>query len=204
MNSKDFFRFRSKLISANARVAAIELDLEPDPYALREADHTKLIKGKYAGINFPVIFKQEHRGKFNDLLDTGWPGLYLISEKLKIILEENHLTGWQVYPVKLYHTNDNELFGYHGFSIIGHCGPVSYTQSEIIEKREIPHGPIVKYCKGITFDRWDGSDFFIPEKTGYEFITNRTAEILKKNKVSNLSLTNLSEVETNIRYTVRE
>lgn len=155
MEARFFFNFRSKLSSANARVAAIELDLEPDPNGVMEDDHTKLIKGQYEGIHFPVVFKQKHKGKFNDVLDTEWPGLYLISEKFKKIAEENELTGWQVFPVRLYDLKRDEIFGYYGFSIVGQCGSVSYAQSEILEKRWVPHGPFTsllqkelqKFCK---------------------------------------------------------
>lgn len=194
MNTREFFRLRSKLVSANAQFSATGLNTDKN----RVSDHSKLIDGEYEGIDFPVIFKQRYKGKFTDILDTGWPGLYLISENLKKLLEDNGLTGWKVFPVRLFDLKGNEIDGYYGFSIIGHCGSVNYDQSKIMEERMVPHGPLVQYYKGISFDRWDGSDFFIPEKTGHLFITKKAAEILKKNKISNISLVNIADVETDV------
>ena len=61
-----------------------------------------MAKGKYEGIDFPVIFKQEMGKKWTDILDIDWSNLYLISSKIKAVLEENKLTGWKTFPVKVY------------------------------------------------------------------------------------------------------
>src|ERR1700722_12108165 len=89
MESKEFFDFGSKLSYANAQVSAVELDIEPDETGTKIRDHSKLIKGQFEGICFPVVFKQKYKGKFTDILDTGWANLYLISEKLKKLLEDS-------------------------------------------------------------------------------------------------------------------
>ena len=192
---KNFFKFSSKHISSTLQAHAVELGLDENG----TNNHWNLIKGIYHGIDFPVIFKQVYGNKLHDILHTGWPGLYLISEKMQLLLKNNHLTGWKVFPIKLYAKKDNEIFGYYGFSITGHCGPTSYAQSEIIEKRLVPNGPICKYYKGIFIDKWDGTDFFTPEGTYQTFITKKAADILKKNKISNMILTNLSVIEINVR-----
>lgn len=200
METKDFFSFGSNLSSA--QVSAIELDNEPDETGTKisDCDHNKLVYGRFEGIDFPVIFKQVYRGKFKDILDTGWASLYLISEKLKKVLEDNTINGWKVFPIRLYDLNGSELNGYYGFSIVGHCEQPNYDQSKIIEKRTVPTGPLVQYFLGLSFDGWDSSDFFIPDKTRHIFITKKTAETLKKNKISNLRLENLAEMETNVRH----
>src|SRR5262245_57966928 len=113
METNIFFDFASKLVSSNVQVQAQTIDLEVDENAVSLSDHSKLIKGQYDGIDFPVIFKQKYGKKFNDILDTGWPSLYLISDRLKGILEENSLTGWQIFPIKLYNKKGNEIFGYY-------------------------------------------------------------------------------------------
>ena len=66
-------------------------------------------------------------------MNTGWPNLYLISARMKAILEENGLTGWQTFPIKLYNIEGHEIIGYHGFSIA-----TSFAKSEIVEKRMVP------------------------------------------------------------------
>ena len=61
MEIKDFFSFRSKFVLSNAQVHAIELDTDEDEVS----DHSKLIKGQYDGINFPVIFKHKYGKKWH-------------------------------------------------------------------------------------------------------------------------------------------
>ncbi len=194
IESKEFFDFRSRLLSSTIQAHAVELGQDENG----TNNHWNLIKGIYYGIDFPVIFKQECGKNFLDILDTGWPCLYLISDKMKLLLENNHLTGWKVFPIKLYDKKDNEILGYYGFSITGHCGPTSYAKSEIIEKRLVPNGPLCKYYKGVTINDWDGSDFFTPEGTYETFITKKAADILTKNKISNMYLENLAEAEIDV------
>src|SRR5262245_11871693 len=112
----DFFYFGSKLLSSTVQAGPIVLKQKnglPGSYYL--------IKGYYEGINFPYVFKQDYGKKFTDILDTGCAGLFLISENLKKILENNRFTGWKTYPIKLYDKKNNEVSGYHGFSVIGSC-----------------------------------------------------------------------------------
>jgi hypothetical protein len=197
MEMKDFFEFDSKLVSST--VQAHSVGLKDDLH-----DRWKLVKGDYRNIDFPITFKQDSGNKLCDILDTGWASLYLISERMKKILEENNLTGWQVFPINLYDKKGHEITGYHGFSVTGHSGPTSYEKSEIIEKRSVPEGPICKYYKGVFIDNWDGTDFFTPEGTYQIYITKKAADVLKKNKITNMYLTNLTECEINVRDVKRD
>ena len=194
MEIKDFFDFRSQLLSSTVQARAVGLKNDENGIS----DHWNLIKGNYKGIDFPVIFKQECGKHLTDILDTGWPSLYLISNKLKCILEKNELTGWQVFPIKLYNQKGNEISGYYGFSITGQSGPTTYDNCEIIEKRMVPNGPICKFYKGVSIDNWNGKDFFTPEGTYETFITKKAADILKKHKITNLKLKNLADSEMDV------
>jgi hypothetical protein len=138
---KDFFYFGSKLVSSTFRAEPIELRNES-----LEKIHN-IILGKYEGLNFPIIFKQIGGKKLTDILDTGYAGLYLISDKLKTILHENNFTGWKIYPIKVFDKKKNEIEGYYGFSVVGVCGPHSYDNSKIIEKKLIPEGPLCRFYK---------------------------------------------------------
>jgi hypothetical protein len=193
MEISDFFDFHSKLLSSAFRAHAI--GLKKDEKGIDE--HWKLIKGEYLGIDFPVTFKQKCGKKLTDILDTGWPGLYLISDRMKTILEENKLTGWKTYPIKLLSKNGNEIPGYHGFSITGHCGPIDYEKADIFEKRLVPTGPLCRFYRGryVGLDQWDGTDFFIPNKTYGVIVSQKAANILKRSKITNLHLENLADVE---------
>lgn len=185
MDVKKFFDFGSKPASSTVQAHLVDTNI----------DHLKLIKGDYTGIEFPVVFKQEYGSKLYDLLDTGHAGFLLISDRMKSVLEENKLTGWKTFPIKLYDKEGEEILGYHGFSVIGKCGPTNYKNCEIIKKRLVPKGPLCQYYKGVTIDTWDGNDFVTPEGTYETFITRKAADILKKHRISNMYLQNLADSE---------
>lgn len=194
MKVPDFFDFRSKLVSSTCQAHSVGLKKGENGID----DHWNLIKGNYEGADFPVVFKQAYGKKLTDILDTGWPSLYLISDRIKTLLKENHLTGWQTFPIKLYDKEGREIFGYHGFSIVGKCSPTTYKNCEIIEKRMVPSGPLCKFYKGVLIEDWDGTDFFTPEGSYEIFISKRAANTLQKNKISNMRLENLAECEMDI------
>lgn len=194
MNKPVFFSFSSKFVGSTFQASPI------DP----EIDHLKLIKGDYIDIDFPIIFQQTEGHKLLDILDTGYVSLFLISDRLKLILEENRLTGWKTFPIILYDKKNNQILGYHGFSVIGRCGSTNFEKSKIVEKQLVPSGPICKYYRGIFIDRWDGTDFFSPEKKYHTFVTQKVAGLLKKNKITNLRLENSDEYETAVRHVISE
>jgi hypothetical protein len=98
----NFFKLRSKLLNSTIQVHSVGLDIIPDPCRKNFSDHNRLIIGNYEGIDFPVNFKYESGKIFRDILDTGWHILYLISDKLKHVLEISKITGWKTFPIKIY------------------------------------------------------------------------------------------------------
>lgn len=196
MNINEYYMFSSKLSSNTVQVHALDMSSKEDSNGL--FDQHRLIQGVYDGISFPVVFKQEYGKKLEDILDTGWVNLYLISDRMKTVLEKNALTGWKVFAVQVTDRKGGEIQGYYGLSITGRCGKIDYSKSEIIKKRLVPYAPLGTYYKGlhVGLDKWDGSDFFLPEKYFGTIITGRVAEILKKNKITNIRLENLTEIET--------
>jgi hypothetical protein len=157
----------------------------------------KLILGNYESINFPVVFKQAYGNKLHDILNTGWAGLYLISDKLLNILEINKLTGWKIYPINLFNKKKTELFGYHGLSITGRSGPVYCKKESIFEKRYVPTGPLSETYKGYFIDlsSWNQNDFFLPKEYYGTFISENAATVLMNQNVTNISIENISNIE---------
>lgn len=196
MVSKEFYRIDSKLSPTAVQAHAVGLDKASFIDGLAAEWH--LISGDYAGVNFPIVFKQEYGTKLQDILDTGWPSLFLISDRIKVILDENALTGWMVFAVEVQDKQGRLIPGYHGFSITGRCGKIDYGKAEIIEKRLVQHGPLVRYYKSlpIGLEKWDGADFFLPEKYFGIVITRNAAVALKKSKLTNIRFENLSDIET--------
>ncbi len=194
MEIKNFFRLSSKLLASTFQVRPIASTHKGSNASI---DGYKLICANYEGITFPIVFKHESGNKLTDMLDTGWAGLYLISDKMKNILSENNFTGWKTFPVEIIDKNENIIFGYSGLSITGRCGSIDYSQCETIEKRLAPLAPVTKYYKGlyVGLDKWDNSDFFLPEKYYGTIMTERAAEIIRKNKLANVELKNLADIE---------
>ena len=199
MNIKEFYDFGDKYVSSTIQVHAVALNRDRNENS-EYSDKQMLLLGNYSGITFPVVFKQEYGKKLQDMLGTGWAGFYLISDNMKTVLEDNNLTGWKTFAVKVLTKKGEEIEGYHGLSITGRCGAIDYSKSEIIEKRMIPTGPLAKFRKGlhVGLDKWDGSDFFLPEKNFGTIVTSRAADILKKNKLTNIRLENLADIEAPI------
>ena len=189
---ESFYEFDSKLVLSTVHASPQSLKNEGN-------EELELIRGNYQNINFPIIFKQTDGKKFTDILDTGFPNLYLISSRMKKILEENNLTGWKTYPIIFYDKKGNEVLDYHGFSITGRCLELSYNKSRIGEKRRVPTGPICQFYKGATINGWEGADFFMPQVTGHMLISKRAANLLVKEKISNLFIQNIADTEYDLR-----
>lgn len=193
MKKNKFYSFDSKLIGSN--VMAVP-DLPKFPPTEERASR-RLIKGEYGTIEFPIVFEHKEGKNFTDILDTGFPSLYLISNRLKILLEDNCYTGWKTYPTIFLDKKGNEIKGYHGFSITGRSGPKDYTKSEIIKKQDPMYAPTFECYKGFTIDEslWDGSDFFLLENTVWILVNESVANMLINNKVSNVVLPFIEDIE---------
>ena len=157
----------------------------------------KLLLGEYEDIGFPVVFKQMFGKKRADILGTGTVSLYLISKKFRDVLIENQITGWKTFDVKIYDKKENEIDGYYGLTVTGRSGPMEFKESEIIEKRLVPHGPLSKYYVGCWIDMqsWDGSDFFVIAQSTHIIISNKVYEIIKANNITNIDMSDISEIE---------
>lgn len=137
---------------------------------------TLLYLGRYQNwMEFPIIFRQYEGKRLGDVIETGWPGSYLISDLLKETLEKNELTGWKTYPVLLYDNKHNLIQGYHGLSFIGYGGYYVIPSGTPVSK--ISSLPIADRQYDVR--QWDGSDFFT--------INNATYSIINGEKVLNIS-----------------
>jgi hypothetical protein len=160
-------------------------------------DFLNLLQGEFGNVEFPLIYKQYHGTLFTDFLQTGTAVFYLISQKMKAVLEKNNLTGWKVFPVTILDSEDKEIKGYYGFSITGRAGSIDFTQSEIFNKNLVPNGPKLKYYKGfqISSDQWDGSDFFLSKNYYGIMVSQKAALVLQKNEITNIVPQDISEFE---------
>jgi hypothetical protein len=193
MDFKYFYSFGSKLLSSTFQAGAEGLINRDDSFG-----SDRLLMGNFTNIKFPVIFRQTFGKKLCDILDTGDVSLFLISDKMLNILKENNFSGWKTYPIRLYDRKNNEIYGYNGFSVIGKCeATTKYKRDSLFEKRLVPNGPLSTYYKGlyIDFTKWDGSDFFIPKGSLRIVITQNVRDIILKNKLTNINIRNIKDIE---------
>jgi hypothetical protein len=193
---KSFYKLRDKFTSRSFQAGKSSMSEKMVdgvlPYEFR------VLSGDYTGIKFPVTFHQQYGKVLGDLMSIGHAVLFLISDQMKALFEDEGFTGWQTYPVIVYDKKGVEVLGYHGFSITGHCGPIDYSKCEVITKRYVPHGPEVRLLKGlyVGLDQWDGSDFFLPTHYYGTICTARVVEAVRRAKLTLIDFKNLSEIET--------
>ncbi len=196
MEINKFYTLSSKLTPSTFQAHPKGLKKENERYRGSSDSHC-LIRGLYDGIEFPIIFEQKYGKKLLDIIDTGYASLYLISGRFKELLETNEFTGWKVYNVEVFDKLGKQIFGYYGLSVIGKCGPIDYSKSQIIKKQLVPNGKFSEYYKGkyIGLDTWDKSSLFLPEDNNGIIVTEEVSKVIKRNKLSNVSLKNLADYE---------
>lgn len=123
---------------------------------------------------FNKLFKIYKGTKAMDLLGYCDPTNFAISRKLKIILEENNISGWSAYPIKIENIEDD----YYGFQVVGKGGEVTNRD----KYGDVPMFKPIKWNK----EKWDGSDFFYIEDTLLKVCTERVKEIIEKAKITNI------------------
>lgn len=161
----------------------------PDPYALTRAEVQP---------SEPIRFHHDEGRRLYDYIGTTWAVLEVVSDRVTSLLDENRFTGWTTYPVEIYAENGETIAGYHGLSVTGRCGPIDETLSPVMTiPPPVPEGEAMPHRIGLRFrpDTWDGSDVFTPDGTAFVFVTERVRDALVTAKVTNISLTRLTEVE---------
>ena len=143
MNCIDLYRFGSIGYSTTltARPEIFEKALGEGRNDFDTNCHRFLLVGDYEYYTFPIVFRQYDGKRLRDFLDTGWPPVYLISDRVVSLLKDNSITGWHNYPVKLFDKKGNLIEGYSGFSVLGKAGfaDVSFTENAAQPKR---HGAL--------------------------------------------------------------
>ena len=196
--NEEFYVFSSKGylttfdVSPDLFEHAIKYNLH-GPESGREIHH-QLLYGDENGIypeyiKFPVIYRNEKGKKMRDMLDMRFDGnCFLISDRMKVLMEENQITGWKSYPVIVYDKKGNEMLGYHGFTVTGKGGNTSMLKPWAeIGMDERPSFILWDKCL------WDGSDVF-RIWPNYLTITAKTMRLFKKNEITAASYSPLSKL----------
>lgn len=146
----------------------------------------------------PIIFEHSSGGEPKDVITTEYPMLYLLSDRVIELFKINQFTGWVTYPVMIYNKNGELINGYQGLAISGICGPL--INSKCTKERRDPPTPKGKSYEvwvGLYFDlnHWDGSDFCIPQSTGFKIVTEQVKNAIEKAKFKNFEFKRINEVE---------
>ena len=203
LSMKDFYTFNSKVYLTTVSVFPYLCEPLMGDAAFNFMNN-KIIKGDWSGLEFPLIFHQIENGKkLRDVLDMRYVSAYLISDRMKNILEENKITGWKSYPVVIYDKKGGIIKGYNGFSIVGRSGPLD-LKNQPIEPVIDDNGHITEYKEyvGGWFDAntWDGCDVFIQDNSLRIIITDRLHKILKKEKITAIECERFSDLRWECEY----
>ena len=161
---------------------------------MQNLDYTKVFRNEIIPktvLKFAPSFGVKHF----DLLNSGFAGVYLISEKIVELFRSNDLVGWNSIPVQI---QEFENLNYYLLTVEGRCSAIDYRRSEtFLKKPYIPSGKPIEAKRGLYFDleSWDHSDVFTPENTRFTFITEKVKNILSANKVTNILLERITDFE---------
>ena len=164
-----FFRFESKFYY---NTFTVDSDIFAE--AVRTGDFSDrrnvddyLMSGEYPDwLEFPVTYHQFDGKKLRDLLSWSHHP-YLMSERVKQLLEDNHVTGWKAFPIRIYDKKGNIISGYHGLSIVGRGGFFSSEKEDGLWRYDL--------------SQWDGSDMFRIARSSW--VTKRVKELFEENKI---------------------
>lgn len=140
-----------------------------------------------------------HGGRPSDLIWTTFAGLFLVSDRLRELLESEGITGWKTYPVEVTDRSGEVYPGYHGLAVTGRCGPFDLSKSQmIIKPPPVSQGRAAPYHRGLFFDpaTWDGSDVFCSENGWLSVIvTRKVHDLARRHKVRNVEFARLIDYE---------
>ncbi len=158
------------------------------------ADFYKVFRSEYIP-EYVVECMPSLGSKAFDFLNSGYAGLYLVSEKIIELFKNNAISGWSSIPVRI---KAYEGYNYYILTVIGRCSEIDYEKSESFIKAPFtPTGKPIEAKRGLNFDlnSWDGSDVFTPEKSMFTFVTEKVEKLLSKNKATNVIIENITKFE---------
>lgn len=145
--------------------------------------------------NTHVSFRGSRKGNYYTI-----PSHFMIDKKVKQLFEENKITGYELKDINIEGSYDFRDDGIQEMVITGRAGHLQKLTGEEF-KACSTCGNIIERKSGIvgvTFDinKWDGSDIFLIDNfRGIPVVTQKVKDLLEKNKVKNVTFTNIKEKE---------
>lgn len=151
--------------------ALIQSFIEYDQVRLNKADFT---------LTEPFEMEITEGSKLYDIVGFQDTSNFAISERLYNLLQEHHIIGWRGYEINIKGVEEK----YYGFQVVGRCGKLEQPKE-------------AGFYTGYKFDynSWDKSDLFSPDETVLLLCTQKVRDLLKKNKITNVELTDISKIQ---------
>ena len=131
-----------------------------------------------------------------EFLWSTYPEIVCISSKLVDLFSQAKFTGWDALPIKISDPNQKLHDYYYRFMVTGPSLELEVSRMTLEDRpAPTPTGRPYKVYKGYFFNesKYDGSDFFLIRNS--YFVSDRVKEILKKNKIKNILLTPILDIE---------
>ena len=148
---------------------------------LAEYGNYCFVSGDLSGYNLPIPHLSFPNGyytnkKFADFINADCLDSEIIcSDRVIELLLDNNIKGWKTYPVEIYDMKENYVGGYNGFSVIGRCGAIKPSLSEVF----VDYNEKALLGFPLDLDTWDGSDIFILEHTVYKYASQKAKKVLE-------------------------
>jgi len=163
-------------------------------------DQIKLLSTGQLRLDAPLKLGTFQGGQATDILWSGLVRIICISTRVRDMMVEKDVTGWDTYPVKVHDRQGIPLPAYHGLAVIGGNCRLDISRSQIVTKpRLVPQGREHEVYKGLYFyeSDWDGSDMFWLGNARI-VVTEKVHRLLKKSRISNVKLIPLTEAERDV------
>lgn len=139
---------------------------------------TELVRGQFD--EGPLKGVVRNSGRIRDLVNTYWPGIFLISDQFRMLLQEHRLAGWRTVAVTI-RGGEQQAAPLWLLAITGSCGRLYGVGGD-----PVPH--LSSIGDFLDPHAWDGSDFFLAENHDGILLTASCAEILKNSTLTNLEI----------------
>ena len=145
--------------------------------------------------NINVSFRGSRTGNYYTI-----PAHFMIDKKLKQLFEGNKITGYELKDINIEGSYSFCDDGIQEMVITGRAGHLQKLTGEEF-KACSTCGRITERKSGIvgvSFDisKWDGSDIFLIDNfEGIPVVTQKVKDLLEKNKIKNVTFTNIKEKE---------
>lgn len=149
----------------------------------------ELALGRYRPSS-PLVVRRAMGGPLRDAIELTSVFPYVVSDRFREVLVRHDFRGWITYPVELYDKAGKQVSDYHALCITGRCGPVRRWRGFSPSRILLMEG------RGLHVDArtWDGSDLFVPEKSGWLLVLEPVMQALRRATLSGLHFEPIREV----------